>query len=254
MSEFTNPTGYTFDVKGPDGTKAWASGDNQFTITVSGVSEAVCNHMQNMKTALIQKFEPTDCATSATVKLTYNADLSTGTAEEGAENKCPAGGTYNETTGECVCEDVSSDSCCESGKSICVKEDLNTEECLEYSCCKTGKRNWVREDYELGYVYFSCFPGCDENETEYSENIEDVRVCMSCQKSQVYCQAYGSTGPIPGSKVKNKDFCVDEVKCCNGKVYEYDEPGYPQFVVTGCCESENSEDCCPADVTCTWRE
>ncbi len=51
--------------------------NGQFTLEIGGVSEAVCQQMKNAMGPVIRKFEPAACADDATVKLTFNDDMST---------------------------------------------------------------------------------------------------------------------------------------------------------------------------------
>ena len=251
LSEFTNPTGYTFDVKGPDGAKAWVSGDNQFTLTITGVSEAVCNHMQNMKTALIQKFEPSDCATSATVKLTYNADLSMGSSSD------PSGGTEPPdngcTNGQYRCESGVLEKCVNgvwgtagtlSGKS-CNGDVVETILCSweygqnwgqyrchngQYQVCHDGPGSWLQ-------ITPPCGKECDEN-----DNLVDVTESCSLGETRCFrgtyeickneagCVRWVQDGEVPSGKYCQGDELVDgictpgESSCQNGlTLYCFDD-------------------------------
>ncbi len=122
-------------------TTATKDANNQFTLTITGVSEAVCNHMQNMKTALIQKFEPSDCATTATVKLTYNADLSMGSSSGNS------GGNESGTTTP-ACDPACTGGCqqCNGGKCIstckigeyCMSNSNSDFECVAFKKCNNS--------------------------------------------------------------------------------------------------------------------
>ncbi len=213
LSEFTNPTGHTFDVKGPDGTKAWASGDNQFTLTITGVSETVCNHMQNMKTALIQKFEPTDCATTATVKLTYNADLSV------ENSSVPSGGNESaeQTTPAC-------DPACTGGK-----------ECVNGTCqCPDDKP-------------YSAYSGDCVSECE----IEEPNDCLILDKNICfYKDTFLPDGVALGDYDMIKPMSIKDhvCSCSSGHLFCFDWVGLEcgsYACCTGTILGEHNEICCP---------
>ena len=85
IGEFTNPSDHNFELKGPDGTSAWKDTDKQFAITISGVSKEICQQMKNASGGVIKGFKPDTCADNATVKLTFNNDMSTAdVASEGS--------------------------------------------------------------------------------------------------------------------------------------------------------------------------
>ncbi len=71
ISEFDNNEALHFSD-----TVAYDSANKQFTLEITGVDEAVCQQMQNMKGDKIRKFTPATCADNARVQLTYNDDLS----------------------------------------------------------------------------------------------------------------------------------------------------------------------------------
>ncbi len=276
LSEFTNPTGYTFDVKGPDGTKAWASGDNQFTITVSGVSEAVCNHMQNMKTALIQKFEPTDCATTATVKLTYNADLSVGSSSD------PSGG-QEEITPTCDPECTGGKECV-NGTCQCPddKPIWNGTVCVAKATCTTSQwynpktngcetRVICPNDPDGVYIYYS--PELNKC-AEYCNGVVDENDNCTCSSGQIYdwhsigefscCNDSVVTdlsGHLYGCCPNNKKlvFIYDDFieLCCESGKYTYKDGDAICFKECEENEEEYSLDdrysyeryCCPEDKT-----
>ena len=121
IAEFTNPTEHTFEVKGPDGTSAWKDTDKQFAITISGVSEAVCQQMKNAKGGVIKGFKPDTCADNATVILTYNNDMSTGDlpSNTGATTVCSGHG-YKDSNDACVCDPGYSDSDTDCATAACT--------------------------------------------------------------------------------------------------------------------------------------
>ena len=184
LTEFTGHN----SVAGATFTDTTATKDvnNQFTLTITGVSEAVCNHMQNMKTALIQKFEPSDCATTATVKLTYNVDLSvenssdpSGGNESGtdlcADVTCP--GDMTCTDGECTCPtgrfacDTANGTCCTTNQMCSTGGDTTgtciakgSSECMTNADCETLKGNTdyycaISAGYTFGGSCFNNFSG-----------------------------------------------------------------------------------------------
>ena len=66
LAEFTtNAWGYgAFEntVYGADGTAAWTKTDKQFTLSLTGISEGVCQHMQQVVSLPIKGFQPETCA------------------------------------------------------------------------------------------------------------------------------------------------------------------------------------------------
>ncbi len=84
--------------------------NGQFTLTISGVSEAICQQMKNAMGPIIRKFEPAACADDATVKLTFNDDMSTDSvaanpAIDPGEEETPDCGAHGEAQGSaCVCD------------------------------------------------------------------------------------------------------------------------------------------------------
>ncbi len=101
LSDFNNnATGYgTFatTVYGAGGSTPWASTDDKFTLSIMGVSEAVCNQMKASKGDTVKGFSPEPCTDNTTVQLTYNNDLSTGDADtEASVNvvSCDNGNVY----------------------------------------------------------------------------------------------------------------------------------------------------------------
>lgn len=105
--------------------------NGQFTLTINGVSEAVCNQMKNSLGPIVQKMEES-CATSGTIKLTFNKDLSTeGLNQE--ENNCSPS---CESTQECV------DGMCikksNEDDGSCAKNSDCTGKVVDGTTCATG--------------------------------------------------------------------------------------------------------------------
>ena len=107
IGEFTNNQDLNFsETVGHD------TANKQFTLTIEHVAEAVCNQMQNIKGALIRKFEPDICTEDVSVILTYNDDLSEKeTAGDYTFENCPNNFYQCETMHTCVASESDCEEC-----------------------------------------------------------------------------------------------------------------------------------------------
>ena len=102
IAEFPNNAALKFsEIVGHD------TANKQFTLTITGVAEAVCQQMNNAKGPVIRKFIPATCTDNATVELTYNDDMST------TEKACDFNGNKS------ACEADSSRQYC-AGNDTCI--------------------------------------------------------------------------------------------------------------------------------------
>ncbi len=216
-------------------TTATKDANNQFTLTITGVSEAVCNHMQNMKTALIQKFEPSDCATTATVKLTYNADLSV------ENSSAPSGGNESGTT---TPQSPTCDPECTGGRE-CVAD--NTCACPDDKPIWNGSECQVKATCDAGQYYFVGSNFCDEEQvcdeavqySNYTKNTTN-KTCTCPSGTYGYLWMDSSYDCCPegypiimgkcatsktcdgtwycNGELDDNGNCIDNVECCEGEV------------------------------------
>ena len=231
LSEFAGQTvaGGSF----VDNTPITKDGNNQFTLTINGVDEDVCNQMEKSLPAAVQKFDAS-CATSNTVKLTFNADLRQGPVttsnddikvDDGFRTGCKS----NSDCGECG-------ECDERGE--CWRT-LDGENCL---ACSDGEMTYIYE--EEPPLCFSCnslngflaeeVPSC---ETECGgERIVSDGWCMlkncpsgwnraedgSCIQANLEGCAYFSSSATECTSCSDtaiyscsNDNCISECKKCN---------------------------------------
>ena len=103
--------------------------NKQFTLTITGVSEEVCQQMQNAKGPTIRKFIPATCTDNATVELTYNDDMSaTEKASDynGNQSGCEADSSRQYCAGNDTCISTT-DTCPPSGPTCAINP---TTDCL----------------------------------------------------------------------------------------------------------------------------
>ncbi len=178
--------------------------DNHIVLTLSGNGLAdICTQLKNATgDNTVMKITQDDCS-----ELTFNADMSVGSAAKEPENKCPAGGEYDEATGTCKCADGTG-SCCNAGKAVCPEYDSDTDTCdTDYLCCESGKHTWKNGHY-------TCFENCSEGETEWIRSDGDHH-CISCPEGEIpYCDGSSYTDDNYG--LNN---CIDDPACCDGEVH-----------------------------------
>ena len=201
ISEFTNPLDHNFELKGPDGTSAWKDTDKQFSITISGVGEAVCQQMKNALGGVIKGFKPDTCADNATVILTFNNDLSAGEGANGSEednplaqNLCSEGKIQeyqNDSWVDLSGRTCSPDSRCEAGKTyclanstfatgyLCIDGNISGDDYSCFYCGPTRKKcmydqsaECTRADFAVAndLVIKSCTDGCNAAGTACQED------------------------------------------------------------------------------------
>ena len=162
--------------------------NNQFTLTITGVAEAVCQQMNNAKGPVIRKFEPATCSGgNNTVNLTYNDDMSTAMrALDYTYENCPNNFYKCATTGKCV---ESSDKCEACPENSSTTEGTGTS--ITGTNCKCVS----------GYKLNTAGTGCDEDTPPDYTNV-------SCTDYQTNTQC-GGVGSGWYCKFNNAEDCTD---------------------------------------------
>ena len=259
IAEFTNnDLGYgTFvsTVYGENGTDSWANTDKKFTLSITGVSEAVCNQMKNSTGGVIKDFKPDTCASGNgnNVKLTYNNDMSTtdvANSGGGATSECdPACGAGQECVGgACVTVTPNSSNGC-SKNSDCNTwcETNGYDKCY---CAISSSPNWNDSN-----CYTSFTGTCAKVETKsgISGGYVASNGTMTWWSAVNFCKA-AKTG---GKLVSLSDLGItggyeDEAYCegssCTGANWSdlQSKLGYDYYWVTdavSCTDPENGEGC-----------
>ena len=157
--------------------------NGQFTLEIGGVSEAICQQMKNAMGPIIRKFEPATCADDATVKLTYNDDMSptAKACDFASESECRGGGktwcSGQGTNGACS---DSSDCCAGFTENACQSCDTETGTItnLTDSCDLYGTAD--------GFCYNGSCINCDNFSGTSTSNTGGVVAGTICRCASGY--------------------------------------------------------------------
>ena len=163
LENFGNSSNGSFSsVKGPDGSTDYQSGDDKFTMQITGMDSAVCKQMQGMKGGTVRSVScgTPDANGKVTATLTYNKDLSS----------TPVASDYNDDTtgGKCEgagyqwCDGKCKTDCCD-GKcttgQTCVSGTCMNSECENSDCsCSTLGKNLSECSSDKPYCVYKEFP------------------------------------------------------------------------------------------------
>ena len=226
LAEFTtNAWGYgAFEntVYGADGTAAWTKTDKQFTLSLTGISEGVCQHMQQVVSLPIKGFQPETCAEGDAniVKLTYNNDMS-------REDIKPPKPTYDSCVAEGRCT-------YDGGRYHCLNGAANPPHCTDdcqYGCGKEEYTCWGIENCSCRYG--GTYPNCD-----VKPDCIDDGFCSCTQVGFIRwnCGCSYGVGTYPDC---SKPACIDDgtCSCSNGSCScSYGVGTYPNCSKPACID------------------
>ncbi len=164
--------------------------NKQFTLTITGVAEAVCQQMKNAMGPVIRKFAPATCADNATVQLTFNDDMSTtekASDYNGDPDHCP--GKY--CTGSNTCVDTGADCTC-SG---------TTPEC---QTCDTDTGSYVADSSQDGNSCNSGAGTCNNGTCVVAPTCSRT-IGDDCDDNSTVCEGYYCS--IAGGTTDNDEWC-----------------------------------------------
>lgn len=231
LAEFTtNAWGYgAFEntVYGADGTAAWTKTDKQFTLSLTGISEGVCQHMQQVVSLPIKGFQPETCAEGDAniVKLTYNNDMS---REDIAPQPCTSA-----NDSKACCQELGSGNWTGTACGACTsKQDSKY-------CCTVVDTGWWFDDQSLCCYSPYDSPACCSKFASGVWDYEADTCCAHPNDSRMCCTALGS-----GVWVGDEGCCsspVETYECCRRYTNSQDA-----FILgSTCCSSiQDSEACC----------
>ena len=192
LENFGNSSNGSFSsVKGPDGSSNYQSGDDKFTMQITGMDSAVCKQMQGMKGGTVRSVScgTPDANGKVTATLTYNKDLSTGPVasdynDDTTGEKC-AGAGYKWCDGKCKTDCC--DGKCTTGQT-CVSGVCMNAECEDKYCeCSTPGK--VSSECRVDKPYCAYGPYLSPECTDSSSyEIEGEVWCMG---SDSYCENLG---------------------------------------------------------------
>jgi type II secretory pathway pseudopilin PulG len=218
LENFGNSSNGSFSsVKGPDGSTDYQSGDDKFTMQITGMDEAVCEQMQGMKGGTVRSVScsAVDANGKVTATLAFNKDLSS----------TPVASDYNDDTTGKKCEDAGHKWCdgkcktdCCDGKcttgQTCVSGSCMNAECKNEDCsCSNQGKNSIECSAEKPYCLmndpFSGDGVCDET----AEGKECFSVNYFCSGTDApYCNY--DTGKC--SKTPEGMVCTGQKDCVVG--------------------------------------
>ena len=146
LENFGNSSNGSFSsVKGPDGSSNYQSGDDKFTMQITGMDEAVCKQMQAMKGGMVRSVSCSapDANGKVTATLAFNKDLSSTPVasdynDDSTGGKCEGAG-YQWCDGKCKTDCC--DGKCTTGQT-CVSGTCMNSECKNSDCsCSTRGKN-----------------------------------------------------------------------------------------------------------------
>ena len=229
LENFGNSSNGSFSsVKGPDGSTDYQSGDDKFTMQITGMDEAVCKQMQGMKGGTVRSVScgTPDANGKVTATLTYNKDLSSTpvASDFTTESECKSAGktwcsakggsgACSNSTDCCAgydsqcCDsetgDISSTESCttKDGKSTtCSKGkcEFGSKDCMDKECCEAIEGSW------------KCAGYCD-----YSECSSSDCICIGKDENGAYGTMAGCVRcDSKDEKIAWPDYgipvCVDE--------------------------------------------
>ena len=243
VSDFDDYDGYSF-------TAAPVTGQNKFTITISGkeISETVCNNMKNALPSTVHMTNPTECAaTNSTITLTY--DNGTG----GSNNQAINSPILTEM--DCYLKGT-----CASGS------ECPTGTGWDGSQCRSYWYNWCKSTEDYYYTnncycdpadpectcdtsYFTTiYPnGCEQEDSNF---VSGVTECVQ-KYSENYCRWYqramNEKDPDDCSSCANYDNCMKT----HGYIYcNCMLEGYQDEDICSCFENGGSVRQCAPE----WRD
>ena len=156
-------------------------GSGTFTISINGVSEAVCAKAQSMASGMVVGFTPQTCSGDAnTVQLTYNNDLS-----EGDVNGDDSSNAYSRKPTEWDGPLTDDDSnCAGTRKGECQVCSNGVYVDSDAVCLSQGKSTCVDGTCKM--------PGCLSNGDCYTSNP------TQCGNGECYCNVYGAVNKCNG--------------------------------------------------------
>ena len=179
---------------------------NQFTLEISGIAEAVCQQMKNIKGPIIRKFDPTTCSgDNNTVKLTYNDDMSV--IEKPSDftyDTCPKNFYKCLNLNKCVNSKSDCPTCAETYEGTVANGaggfagNVGTDRCY----CEN-----------VGYV-FEATNGCQEKSGTSCSSFKDCDNGEYCLLSSVCgtsgtCKAISSVSSISGTiSINNNNYPI----------------------------------------------
>ena len=202
INEFPNNTALKFSE-----TVEHDKTNGQFTLTITGVSEAVCQQMKNAMGPVIRKFTPTDCSTT-TITLTYNDDMSAtekASDYDGNSSACGnAGKKY--CTGSNTCVDTGTNCTCSETIAECKVCDTDTgsivnatdgTECTGGTCqsgtCETASTcTLTSTDCPAGVDTTNCVCESTEGQTCTDHTANQCGLGYYCQFNPSSCSASGN--------------------------------------------------------------
>ena len=207
ISEFTNNQKLNFsEIVGHD------TVNRQFTLTIEHVNEAVCNQMQNIKGALIRKFEPAACSEDVPVVLTYNDDLSTEeTAGDYTFENCPENFYQCATMNTCVAREEDCAECPANSSTTGTgtgtitgtgcKCDANYKTNADETACIPAGTQYMKGTVSGQHDILEANNGCPDgyswvtkesleglSDTERAGIFSDSTICENCSGSPYWLQ------------------------------------------------------------------
>ena len=242
LENFGNSSNGSFSsVKGPDGSTNYQSGDDKFTMQITGMDEAVCKQMQGMKGGTVRSVSCStpDANGKVTATLAFNKDLSSTpvASDFTTESECKSAGktwcSGKGSSGACsnstdCCAGYDSQ-CCNDGDisstESCTDADGKTTTCLNGKC-EFGTKDCTDEDccdLEKGVWKCNMFGNCACGPTADA---------VACPDEPGSCKACGV-----GEKVACANLSYDTNSCiCHKRELEV------------ACTSTSCEVCAPGEV------
>ena len=215
LENFGNSSNGSFSsVKGPDGSSNYQSGDDKFTMQITGMDSAVCEQMQGMKGGTVRSVScgTPDANGKVTATLAFNKDLSS----------TPVASDYNDDTtgGKCEgagykwCDGKCKTDCCD-GKcttgQTCVSGSCMNAECKnsDCSCVALGKVDSNNCSAEKPYCVYQedGYDGVCVTTAEEAPCKGDPNSCSGTDAP--YCSEYG----VKCSKEPVNVYCVSNDDC-----------------------------------------